>query len=481
MDVSKSGAAQQKADETHGENNGSAGPSSTPEENSADKAVSIDDLKKEIDELRNEVRLAMAKEKINDEEIKRIHELTACRRRQLKKERNDYVILVEKFAQKLAYYQSVAENDRRLFEENWQSHISHIQSARWCDERLLLELGFNLCGGSNSDRTRKKKRMEALNLEDAFEQEGLTNLTVGNKSTDWKANFNYWTSGLRQGASVGRWVWCRPNGPTVFTSDLKWELGQPDNAAGNEDCAHFRFVLNSTGTIITDRNCMSRYIFACKMQISTTPKPCIVSCPRDPCKRNATLFDTGNYLKNGFSYGNWHDGCGRQFLFYFKNPSNWTTAYQHCCGIGLTLASMETEGKRRCLFNLITTQYNSENFGDFWISGTDLGCPSDYHWCSLNRDFVNPEIRWKDGHPMAGRNCVYLEIRNESMLLATADCNEEKMFLCDVRKNATIRRGMQGECAEIWNITTDQIDLLLNASAFLSENISLNLKVITIS
>ncbi|XP_065350421.1 uncharacterized protein LOC135946222 [Cloeon dipterum] len=318
--------------------------------------------------------------------------------------------------------------------------------------------------------------MEALNLEDAFEQEGLTNLTVGIKSADWKANFNYWTSGLRQGASVGRWVWCKPDGPTVFPSDLKWERGQPDNAAGYEDCAHFRFVLNSTGTIITDRNCMQRYIFACKMQISTTPKPCIVSCPKDPCKRNATLFDKANYLKNGFSYGNWHDGCGRQFLFFLNNPSNWAAAYQQCCGIGLTLASMETEGKRRCLFNVITTEYNSENFDDFWISGTDLGCPSDYHWCSLNRDFINPEIRWKDGHPKAGPNCVYLEVRNESMLLATADCKEEKMFLCDVRKNATIRRGMQGECAEIWNITSDQIDLLLNASAFLSANISLNLK-----
>ncbi|CAB3389117.1 Hypothetical predicted protein [Cloeon dipterum] len=124
----------------------------------------------------------------------------------------------------------------------------------------------------------------------------------------------------------------------------------------------------------------------------------------------------------------------------------------------------------------IKSEYYSENLGDFWLSATDLGCPSDYHWCSLNRDFVHPEIRWKDGHPKAGPNCVYLEVRNESMLLATADCNEEKMFLCDVRKNATFRRGMQGECADIWNITIDQIDLLLNASAFLSENISLNLK-----
>ncbi|XP_065350218.1 uncharacterized protein LOC135946097 [Cloeon dipterum] len=318
--------------------------------------------------------------------------------------------------------------------------------------------------------------MEALNLEDAFEQEGLTNLTVGINSADWKANFNYWTAGRRQGASLSQWAWCKPDGPTFFSTDLKWEHGQPDNAGGNEACAHFRFVLNSTGTIITDRNCMSKFIFACKMQISTTPKPCIVSCPKDSCKRNASLFDWGNNLKNGYVYGNWYDGCGRQFLFYSNNPSNWATAYQQCCGIGLNLASMESEGKLRCLFNVAKKLYYSENLGDFWLSGTDMGCPSNYHWCSLNRDFINPEIRWKDGHPKVGPNCVYLEVRNESMLLATADCNEGKHFLCDARKKATVQRGMQGECAEIWDITSDQIDLLLNASAFLSANVSFNLK-----
>ncbi|CAB3383919.1 Hypothetical predicted protein [Cloeon dipterum] len=147
--------------------------------------------------------------------------------------------------------------------------------------------------------------------------------------------------------------------------------------------------------------------------------------------------------------------CRRQY--YVSNVAMyWEENYYQCCALGMEALNLEDAFEQEGLTNLtvgIKSEYYSENLGDFWLSATDLGCPSDYHWCSLNRDFVHPEIRWKDGHPKAGPNCVYLEVRNESMLLATADCNEEKMFLCDVRKNATFRRGMQGECADIWNIT----------------------------
>ncbi|XP_065346602.1 uncharacterized protein LOC135943864 [Cloeon dipterum] len=121
-------------------------------------------------------------------------------------------------------------------------------------------------------------------------------------------------------------------------------------------------------------------------------------------------------------------------------------------------------------------EFAPATFGDFWLSGTDLGCDSNFRWCTLSRDFVDPEVKWKEGHPKPGLDCVYLELRNGSALLATDNCAQNKSFLCEVRKKATFQRAMQTECAETWDITVDQIDLLMNVTTFLTATISLNLK-----
>ncbi|XP_065346598.1 uncharacterized protein LOC135943860 [Cloeon dipterum] len=232
--------------------------------------------------------------------------------------------------------------------------------------------------------------MEALNIDNAAEQLGLTALAKTNKA-NWKANFNYWTSGTWKGAPEKQWSWCEPEGPTVFAKGLVWENYQPDNKGGNESCVHFRFTLNTTGTIMTDRNCASKYIFACKSALKTTPKPCVASCPTEKCEIE-------------------------------------------------TISLMETE-------------FAPTTYGDYWLSGTDLGCDTNFRWCTLGRDFVDPELTWKEGHPKPGLDCVYLEVRNESVLLATDDCAQNKSFLCEVRKKGTFQRAMQTECAETWDIT----------------------------
>ncbi|CAB3388505.1 Hypothetical predicted protein [Cloeon dipterum] len=146
-----------------------------------------------------------------------------------------------------------------------------------------------------------------------------------------------------------------------------------------------------------------------------------------------------------------------------------------CLLVGLTLASMESAGKISC-YSKIVSKFAPATFGDFWISGTNVDCPSTFRWCSRNLDFIDSELKWKAGHPVSGLGCVYLEVRNGSVLLATADCSENKTFLCDIRKNQTSQKAMQAECANIWNITSAQIDLLMNVTAFLTASISINLK-----
>ncbi|XP_065345884.1 uncharacterized protein LOC135943331 [Cloeon dipterum] len=320
--------------------------------------------------------------------------------------------------------------------------------------------------------------MESLNIDNAAEQQLLTRFSAGYNKTNWIANLNYWTSSTSKGSPEGQFSFCEPTGPTIFSQDLSWERGQPDNKNGNESCVHFRFVLNATGTIMSDRNCANRYVYACKTQLIATEKPaCAASCPLNQCQRDVNLFNsTNNVLLNYTSYGEWYDSCGRNILTYTKTKSTWKNARDQCCEIGLNLTSVESTGKLNCISKLIT-KYSWLTIGDYWLSGTDLGCPSNFRWCSLDRDFVNPELIWKEGHPIKGLNCVYLEARNESSLLATADCAEEKNFLCDIRRSAaSAQLGTQNECAEIWNVTSSEVDFLLNATALGSANISLHLK-----
>ncbi|XP_065344301.1 uncharacterized protein LOC135942218 [Cloeon dipterum] len=141
----------------------------------------------------------------------------------------------------------------------------------------------------------------------------------------------------------------------------------------------------------------------------------------------------------------------------------------------MTLTSLTSADKTKC-FSKIVTKFAPLTVGDFWLSGTDLDCDSNFQWCSLGRDFVNPELRWKQEHPKAGLDCVYVEARNGSVMLASANCDEQKLSLCEVRKRGTSQVALQNECMEIWQINSVELDLLTNTTAFLTANISLDLK-----
>jgi len=50
-----------------------------------------------------------------------------------------------------------------------------------------------------------------------------------------------------------------------ISDDIKWELGQPDNLGGRQDCGHLKNIKGS-GLFLTDRNCTDKYILACKVR-----------------------------------------------------------------------------------------------------------------------------------------------------------------------------------------------------------------------
>jgi hypothetical protein len=97
---------------------------------------------------------------------------------------------------------------------------------------------------------------------------------------------------------------------------------------------------------------------------------------------------------------------------------------------------------------------------DYWVYGTDNGSPGNFHWCSNEKLFESKEVTWAPGEPNSQFHCVYLKnMGSNKSVLATADCNTEKKFLCDVRKKATGGLAMQQECMETWGISAGQENL----------------------
>jgi Lectin C-type domain len=91
---------------------------------------------------------------------------------------------------------------------------------------------------------------------------------------------------------------------------------------------------------------------------------------------------------------------------------------------------------------------------DYWVYGTDNGSPGNFHWCSNEKLFEPKEVKWAPGEPNSQFHCVYLKnMGSNKSVLATADCNSEKKFLCDVRKKATGGLAMQQECMETWGVS----------------------------
>jgi hypothetical protein len=109
-------------------------------------------------------------------------------------------------------------------------------------------------------------------------------------------------------------------------------------------------------------------------------------------------------------------------------------ARKKCCSYGTNLLSIKTAAKRRCLSGLAVNYPDIE--GDYWTSGSDVGCDGNFKWCSVDRAFLKKEVQWGKGQPNLQRgDCVYTQLRSpgkNSSSLFTEDCSRKKKFICEV-------------------------------------------------
>jgi len=82
-------------------------------------------------------------------------------------------------------------------------------------------------------------------------------------------------------------------------------------------------------------------------------------------------------------------------------------------------------------------QVNKTEFDDFWTSGTNAGCQSNYTWCSSEVNFVSKKVAWEKTYPQAAKGeCAYLKTRSSSdpamSTVFNENCSEKKRFICEV-------------------------------------------------
>jgi hypothetical protein len=122
--------------------------------------------------------------------------------------------------------------------------------------------------------------MKPLVIESEAEQKCLSDLTQGSikhqyflllpeqfNLGSWSYNRNYWTAGMRIGCP-GQWQWCDPQLDVYVGSEIFWDMGEPNNKSGADNCAHLRLHTNaSRGARLTDKRCDYKLIFACQVSL----------------------------------------------------------------------------------------------------------------------------------------------------------------------------------------------------------------------
>ncbi|CAB3368443.1 Hypothetical predicted protein [Cloeon dipterum] len=236
----------------------------------------------------------------------------------------------------------------------------------------------------------------------------------------WYYNFNYWTSG-RRALATNSFQWYFYNTSDTFANITSMWAITPNSSSG--DCVHLSVLKNMNTTGLTQKNCTNKFVFSCKGTTTVAPS-------------NNTA-----------------------------NNKTWSDAISFCCTIGMKLLSMDTNFKHSALS--VALGNGKTLVSKYWTSGTDYGCDGAFGWCTVNKLFREPV--WAPGEPQPGKHCVAVDFSGGNATLIAADCSTNLRFICEARdaiKSTSRAKGIQDECAAIFNITETELDSIFNSTSF---------------
>jgi hypothetical protein len=113
------------------------------------------------------------------------------------------------------------------------------------------------------------------------------------------------------------------------------------------------------------------------------------------------------------------------------------------------------------LTNINSIEFIDISDGLYWTSGTDMGDPNTFTWCSTKTLFRKSQISWRAGHPdnIAG-DCVNLEIKKDTFnetYFGTSNCDMELPYICESYQKGPDNMGVVTECKALWEISDGEI------------------------
>jgi len=97
--------------------------------------------------------------------------------------------------------------------------------------------------------------------------------------------------------------------------------------------------------------------------------------------------------------------------------------------------------------------------GEYWTSGSDIGCEGAYGWCTVNKLIRDKESKWAAGEPDNKQNsehCVSIAMNKTSGLLMDKDCSNKLKYICEARdttKTSSSSEAMLDECGSAFNVS----------------------------
>ncbi|XP_059486862.1 uncharacterized protein LOC132203244 isoform X2 [Neocloeon triangulifer] len=322
--------------------------------------------------------------------------------------------------------------------------------------------------------------MQPIMLESDEKRNCFNNLTK-----DWIFNSNYWTAG-RKVTDLNEYNWCTTS--QVFTKNTNmWATGYPNTTlTANEGCVHLRIVKNSK-VETTERNCTDKYVFGCQGAPTPPPSCSAPACPDLMCTKNVSYFTTladktTMILTNPQLHGTWHSINGRIYMFSFGSTT-WQAARQECCSIGMKLLSVDFDYEFDNLFQAlkgVSIHNVTTQVGEFWSSGADIGCESNYGWCAVNKLVRNAKWAWQQPSDRNGlENCISVKIDRIAPLFSDNNCENKMRYICESRdttKSTGSSEAIVDECGQVFNVTRQEAEDVLNMTSNFTSKIKCYLR-----
>ncbi|GAB0097997.1 hypothetical protein DMENIID0001_136860 [Sergentomyia squamirostris] len=139
-------------------------------------------------------------------------------------------------------------------------------------------------------------------------------------------------------------------------------------------------------------------------------------------RSQAIRFDVVGYTNNNARVYQ----VGTKQIYLGNWRVNWHQAYSTCRSLGMQMVTIESDADNRNLWEFV----NSQNVGECWLGGTDLGSEGTWTWFPTGRQFAYSNWAPLNPNNLGGQHCLQFWTRYPAFW-DDDHCWREKFFMCE--------------------------------------------------